>query len=384
MKKKERNSNFELMRIISMFFIIVWHIYMYGGIRNNPRIMNPSINSMFQIIIFLVIVHVNSFVLLSGYFQYNNKFKTSKLISLINVSLFYRIIVTGLLLVFGLITLSKVELLRFFSPLITSDNLEYWYIRIFILLYLFTPYLNILIKKITRQQHQRLLILSFVIFSIFPFISANKLFENYGYTLCNFIFLYFIGSYLSKYQIKEKIIRVIKPNTYRFVLLSLFFLLGIFNYCLYKTTKELMSYGSIFNEIFGNINSMHIAYSNPFVILQTITYFLFFESLSINSKFINKVAGLTLGIYLIHNNKYLTLFLYKWLKIDNGIVTSYKFIFYVFGMVFVIFTGCAIIELVRQIIFKFVYNRNLSKKFRDKFYGFINSFKTEEKEIKNE
>ena len=68
MKKtlEERNSNFELLRIVSMLFIILWHTIMHGNMLYNCT--NESIKWILEIIQFLIIVHVNSFVMVSGYF----------------------------------------------------------------------------------------------------------------------------------------------------------------------------------------------------------------------------------------------------------------------------------------------------------------------------
>ena len=382
MNQKERNSNFELMRIVSMLFIILWHIYMFGGIRNNPRIMNPTIKVFFEIVLFIIIVHVNSFVLISGYHQYKSKFNLKKLFSLIDISLFYRVVIVLVLLLLGLITIGKIEALRYFSPLLLTENGEYWYLRVFILLYIFSPFINLLIQKLNKKNHFQLLVLLFIFFSFLPFVSGNRINENYGYTLSNFIFLYLIGSYISKYKIKEKILNRISNNLYRLLLFIIFILSAIFNFCLYKTTGQFFLTGKIIGELSRNINSMHIAYSNPLVIIQTVSYFLFFESFNFKSKIINKISSLTLGIYLIHNNTYLKLFLYKWLKIENGNVYSYKFILYVFIMIFVIFILCAIIEFLRQIIIGFIKKRKITKLFQEKIYSFINSFKIKESNIK--
>ena len=374
MKQKERNSNFELMRIFSMLFIILWHIYMYGGIRKNPRIINNGVSLFFEFIIFVLIVHANSFVIVSGYFQHNKKFELKKLFSLIDISLFYRIIIVCALLFLNIISISKVELIKYFSPLVPTYNIEYWFIRVFTFLYIFSPFLNILINKMTKKQHFHLLLVSFLIFSIFPFISGNMFYDNYGYTLCNFIFLYFIGSFISKYKVKDIILEKISVNLYRLILIIVFILLAIFNYCIYKTSSQVLGMGNVISEFSRSINSMHIAYSNPFVIVQTIVYMLFFETFSFKSKIINKISSLTLGIYLIHNNTYLTQFIYKWLKIDNGNVYSYKFIIYCLAMVFVIFISAGIIELIRQLFVKFIQNRKIIKKIKEMFYSFLNSF----------
>lgn len=89
--KQERNSNYELMRIISMFMIVVYHIILHGNVLGNYQ--NEGAVLLTKFILFIAIVHVNSFILVSGYFQSTSKFKQSKLWSIINQSLFYRIII---------------------------------------------------------------------------------------------------------------------------------------------------------------------------------------------------------------------------------------------------------------------------------------------------
>ena len=62
MKKGVRQSNFELMRIVSMLFIIIWHIIVHGGIIN----CTGTLKLVIDFIYLFTVVHVNSFVLLTG------------------------------------------------------------------------------------------------------------------------------------------------------------------------------------------------------------------------------------------------------------------------------------------------------------------------------
>ena len=78
MKKKIRQSNFELMRIISMFFIVIWHIIVHGGLLNNTIGVN---HFLIQLILCIIVVHVNSFILISGFFQYSKNFSLKKFLS---------------------------------------------------------------------------------------------------------------------------------------------------------------------------------------------------------------------------------------------------------------------------------------------------------------
>lgn len=85
-KKVERNANFELLRIISMLFIVIYHMIIHGQVLNNCT--NKNLYTILTIIEYITIIHVNSFVLLSGYYQSSGKFKQSKLWMLINSSFF--------------------------------------------------------------------------------------------------------------------------------------------------------------------------------------------------------------------------------------------------------------------------------------------------------
>lgn len=61
-----RKSNFELLRIVSMFMIILTHILTHGQVIDNTN--NGILSIFFDFLFCIVIVHVNSFVLLTGYF----------------------------------------------------------------------------------------------------------------------------------------------------------------------------------------------------------------------------------------------------------------------------------------------------------------------------
>lgn len=129
---------------------------------------------------------------------------------------------------------------------------------------------------------------------------------------------------------------------------------------------------SLVNDITNNLLLMSRAYSNPIVIVQTIAFVLFFETLNIRSKIINNLATLTLGIYLVHDNPLMRGVLYQWLKIDNGPVSSYSFIIYIFIVSFVIYFTASLIEWIRQLLFHWIYNRKIPTKIRQKYYSWLN------------
>jgi hypothetical protein len=120
---------------------------------------------------------------------------------------------------------------------------------------------------------------------------------------------------------------------------------------------------------------MTTAYSNPIIIIQTISFFLIFTTFNFKSKIINKISKTTLGVYLIHDNDFVRVRIYRILKINNGPITSYSFILYILIISIFIFTVCSIIEMIRQLIFKFIYNRKISTKIRNNYYKWLDSLK---------
>ena len=87
---KSRQSNFELMRIISMVFIVMWHFLYHGGLFNN----SVGVTNYLSVILYaLLIIHVNSFVLLTGYFNHDKSFKLSKIVKLNNSMWFYKVLI---------------------------------------------------------------------------------------------------------------------------------------------------------------------------------------------------------------------------------------------------------------------------------------------------
>lgn len=368
--KKERNSNLELMRIVSMLFIILWHIYYFGNIRDSGgRIANPTISFIFEVLPFILLIHVNSFALLTGYFYDEIKVKAKKVTSLFDSMIFYRIIVIISFTYLGIISLTKVDY-------ISLEWLNsYWFVIVYIALYLLTPFLNKLIDHMTKKEFFHLLLVSLFILSFVPYITADKLvIRNDGYSLYNFILLYFMGAYIKKYPIRKNFMfSHMSDSLYRLVLIGIFILCVSFNFCLYKTINIYSNLNEITKWISENNNSIILNYSLPIIILQSVVYFLFFESLSFKSKFINRISKLTLGVYLIHEEKYIKQNIYTWLGITKGTVYSYKFLIYILGMTLLIFISCAIIEFIRQEIFKFIYNRKISKKINTKIKDCVSS-----------
>lgn len=368
---KERNSSYELMRIVSMFLIVLYHIIVHGKVLENCQ--NEGLKIVFEFIEFITLVHVNSFILVTGYFQAESNFKQSKIWSLLSVNWFYRILIVILLLGFDIVSVNKVTFLREIFPINLN---EYWFFKNYLLLYCLTPFINKGIEKMNKVNYQKMVIVMFIVFSIIPSLTGGLYFDNSGYTLYQFIFLYILGAYLKKYPLSTSyIFKIMSKNMYKIALIIIFFICIFSNYILYKYSITVSNVNTVFSEISSYISRASTLYNNPFVIIQSICFFEYFGIISFKNKFINKVASLVFGIYLIHDNNFSRDLIYKFLKIDNGPIYSHKFIFYVLFIAILIYVICAVIEYIRQILFKKIYNFKLSRLIREKYYEFIRNVK---------
>lgn len=368
MKKEQRKSNYELLRIVSMLFIVLYHVIFHGQILQNCD--NVALLHFFQTILFIIIVHVNSYILVTGYFQSKSNFKQSKVWSIINASLFYKIGIIIILVCLGTIPFSKSQLL-----LLNDD--EYWFIKCYLFLYCLSPFLNKFIEYLDKKEYQKLLIVLFTLFCVIPYFTGNKIFDNNGYSLYHFIFLYFIGAYFRKFSIiEEKILKNPFKKKIQLLLVFCFILCIVINTIMYRLSFSLCDINTITDVMANHFISKAFAYSNPITVIQSIVFFLFFGTLNFKSKMVNAISKLTLEVYLIHDNRLIRQYLYNWLNIQGTKIVSYKFVFYVFLVVLIIYIVCTLIGWLRQNLFRFIYRFSISEKLRTKYYQSLVKIKT--------
>lgn len=368
MQIEKRQSNFELLRIISMLMIIFWHILIHGGIIANQSETLKVIISFIQPLLF---VHVNSFILVTGYFQCNSKFRMSKVLQLNNAIWFYKAAIPFILVLFGGLTLSNLESIKLLSPI---SHYDYWFMTQYILLYLISPILNIIVHNINKEKYKKMLLLFFVVFSILPFITNQEVYpSSNGYTLLQFIVLYFIGAYFRKYNIDSNYyLKSISENSRRLIFLILFLFSGMISGFITLSADSFIGKNEIFSYIGNSFMNASNSYNNPFLIITSTAYFLYFGTFHFQNKFINLVSKLTLGVYLIHDNIYVRERIYDWLGFKS---TSYScsILLKILLFTFLIFISCSIIEWIRQKVFYFIYTRKKSKKFRQRYRKYIDS-----------
>lgn len=372
MNSKVRNSNFELMRIISMLFIVIYHVRMHSGFNN----ATGSVAIFLNFITTIMVVHVNSFVLISGYYQSKSKVKLSKAISINNAAWFYKVLFLIIALVltrhFSIALTDEIKPLEIIKTLLPFDYGIYWFVDCYLALYLISPILNKLIDSLSKKNFQKILAILFILLCIIPTITLDEvIFTRGGHSITSFIFLYLLGAYLRIYPVKENYYFRRLTDTGRQALFIIVILItAIVTLFCNIVAGKLIHYGTASNYLGYILNNFYINYGSPLIVIESVAYFLFFETLNFKSKFINFISRYTFGVYLVHENIYVRDNIYRWLGLADVNVTI-KTMFLMFGLGMALFIISMLIEIVRQAIFKFIYNRKISCKFRKLYQGYF-------------
>lgn len=333
--RKERKSNFELLRILAMLGIVLSHFNTHSGFTaENPLAFN--FNFFLTIIGQVGIISNIIFILISGYFLVKSDPKPKKIFKLIAEMYFYSILIFLGVKLFTNQEISAHALKETFLPFPYGN----WYCVMYIILYLFSPYLNRLIKNLDKKEFKKLIIISFILFSLVPFCTSWGVLSR----LSIFVLGYFIGAYIRLY-VSENIER---KTLIKWVVISLIALFGV------ATTAYLAAI--ILNKPFflTIANGIFVANSSPFVIAAAISIFLLFRSLDIKqNKVINLIAASTLGIYLIHENIFLRTIIWReTVSVDINSISTLQFIVFAILKVLIVFGICLTIDLIRASIFK--------------------------------
>lgn len=331
--KCARASNFELLRIISMMLIVMHHFSVHGGYVFNETVYTFN-RGWVQILSGGGRLGVDIFILISGYFLSQSEYKPRKLVKLVLQVTECAIFCVLVLFITGEIQFvsigEAVQVLK--KAILPIPYEQYWFATTYFILYLFSPYLNRLIKSMDKAMHLKLILSGVVIWSIFPtLLNASFDFDYVGW----FIILYMIAAYLRLYPLN---IRNLKRKS---------MLLAAGSYLLLLGFVIGFDFISIQNPVFSDYVVRIREVNSLLTLICAVATFLAFQNLKIQSKVINRIAATTFGIYLLHDNPIIRNTL--WLKLLHGnvYIGSRYFALYSLAAVSVVFCGCSMLEMIR-------------------------------------
>lgn len=361
--KKIRESGLELLKIICIVLIILHHYSVHGGYKYTVDTLNKKI-IFIQILSLYGKVACSIFALSTGYFMIKSKASLKENIKkalMINIEMFfYSAIILGIFYYKKIGKIDKITIKQSLISLIWGN----WYIVAYTMLLLLIPYLNKMIKTLSKSQHRGLIILMLIIWCVIPTITDFKWkFSDIDF----FIVMYVIGGYIRLYEV-DKMKYANKWNLIIVISSALLLVLSVF----YFDNKGIKLHD---NNIIKNATKMKNINSIYSVIL-AISSFLLFKRFTFKSKIINRISQSTLGIYLIHDNDLVRPYLWKNLW-ANTTYCSKRFLVLIQHITIktlAVFLICLVIDQIRLLTIDKVF-RKIVDKYYDKLYSKITNLK---------
>lgn len=279
-----RLSNIELLRIISMFLVMLVHS-MEGSL-GRPNTEELASNPMDVIcrvnLETFGLVCVNVFVLISGWFGIKPSLKGA--IKFIYQCIFMAIIIVTFLAVSNL----ELSLKTFAKDLCSPKN--WWFVYAYFILYIMSPILNTFVENSDRKAFRNILIIFFTFQTIYGFLYDLPYFAN-GYSPLSFLGLYLLSQYIHKYEPKfSKISCMASGGIYLGISVGLSVLM-----CL---VLWLLPWKGLVARLFD----WYVCYTSPLNILASVMLLLCFSKMHFQSKLINSIAASSFAVYLLHNH----------------------------------------------------------------------------------
>lgn len=322
-KRTQRLSNFELLRIVSMIYVMVVHASFLALTPPSKEIMLASPNSAFLRCLSesFSIVCVNCFVLISGWFGIN--LKLQRLMELFFQIAFFALLIPLILYAFDMPVSDNLE--HYFKSVFFCD--EFWFVRAYIILLLFSPLLNAFVAHSDKSQLKCFLISFFIVQTLVG--HRLEWFAN-GYSPMSFMGLYLLARYIRLYPSKMVSLRK-----------SADLLIYIGLVILQTAFAMLVIYDS-----FLDLATIY-AYSSPLVIACSVFFFLYFSKLSFSSRIVNGVAISAFSIYLFHCNPLFLRPIYAAYISEWYSFAIWHFLLYVMGFIFLIAFSSILLDKLR-------------------------------------
>lgn len=358
--KKERQLNYELLRIVAMLMIVCLHYLSKGGLLGNPaRADMTATGYTAWLVEAFCLVAVNVYVLISGYFgadmagsRTNGQADGGKRsfqevlkrpLKVWRQVFFYSMGIGLIALITGA---QQFNLYQFFSycfPIVTE---HYWFATSYVVLCLLMPFLNAGVSHLKQKETGYLIAGLLVIFSVSKTVIPMQLpWDKYGYDVIWFIILYLTGAYLRRYKINWLNSRLRAAMLYLgsvAVIFASFFVIRMF-YLRTGKLEDLINYGYTYNFLFCYTGAIGL--------------FLAFAKDKVGSmperfrKPIVHFSKATFGVYLIHEHMNIRNEWPKWFhceaQLDNTVI---GFLAHMILTVLAVYLICTGIELLRIVI----------------------------------
>lgn len=330
-----------MLRIVSTFMVIMLHTLGSTAIlSSNMGNDKGTILWLFEIMSYCA---VNCFAITSGYVSCKSKFKISRILYLWFQVMFIFVVMTVALGIISPKDLDENAYRNMFFPILGDLN---WYFTAFFGLSFFSPFLNILMQNLSKNQHKYLMAVIFILFCIPTRIPAvSDLFQTGGgYSLIWLMAMYIIGGYIRIHGVPNP------SNKYKW--LAGYFLSTVFVWLWFVVVHDITK--STLGE--AKYHKIFISYTSPFILLAAICLLEFFLATNIKngSKIICGISSVTFGVFIFHTQDLYWIF---GLRTPVNAISKESTIVVVLGVIAVALTAfivCGIATFLQMQLFRLI------------------------------
>lgn len=342
---KQRELNLELLRILAMFLIVLWHFLIKGTIHYGEGEELAYIREapMYNVALYSALAVVSScgvdlFVLLSGYFlSVSYTLKVSRIFHIWIITLFYLVIIgIGLLIIYPG-QYDPVGIIKDMRP-ITGSN--YWFVKSYLGMVLLAPFM----AKVMTILNKRSTLAMIIVIAVLSFRYTGNYFDTNN-NLRLFVLLFFIAGYIRKFGLPKWV------DKHGWQILG-----GIWTVQIAFSMVEIYTGASTTSYRGWGIEN------NSLTILTSILVFSIFMNLKVFKyrKVLENISQYTFAIYLIHDNNYIADLLWnKWLNINMG---SPYYMVDILLIPLMIYGICVLADMIRKWLFSYLHITQIEDK----------------------
>ena len=338
--KQQRNYGIDLLRLVSMFMVVVLHVLGQGGILNNAQILTFK-GEVLQFLRIACYCAVDVFAIISGFVGLKARHKFSNLINLCIQLIFYSLILTGVYVIVSVsngVEISLEKILTYLFPSVRSM----WYFSAYFCLFFFMPILNLIIENTPRNILKSSALFVFIVFCCIGRVSTKVANLNGGYSVLWLALLYLLGAYIKKYELLSKVS-------------SVKCFLGFLS-CVVLTSISRIIIGNVSIMVLGFEKgiSVFISYTSPTILFAAIFLIGLFKNIKTSDKGKKMIAFLSpmaFGVYLIHCHSFIFQSLgnvFSWVAFEPAYIAP----FIVIGIALIIYVICLFLDWLRILLFK--------------------------------
>ena len=350
--KKQRLPNFEILRVLAMMTIVLLHFYLHGlfyfdqttdSNLNSFSLTSATDGCLYFIHQCLIIVSrmgVNLFVMITGYFMINSRPRWDKVPVIWFQTMFYCVAIYAILVGAGIYDFSLKDFGAQFVPVY---NGSYWFVTKYIGLIALAPFVNIMVRNLSRLQYRALLLVLLAMdFEIMCNFGYGKYFSG-DCTLFHLATVYLLAGYIRIHPVDI----TAKKSFIAFCLsVAAIFLLTM----LYE---EYLNYR--LNQPYGHVAlTCALVGKNGLPIFTSFLFFVWISKLKVKRNWFTnalvRMAPYTFGVYLIHDNDYIRRLLWDSV-VQHADAHSLWSVAYILAAGATIFIACVGIDFLRKKLF---------------------------------